>query len=75
VPSPSGGRAEAAGEGDARQWLIDNDLWDDGVGMLPEQYHRMPTSTGRTQRTLDEVRPSKRPQQVKSRGVVYGVVV
>lgn len=30
---------------DARQWLIDNDLWDDNVGMSPEQYDRMPTST------------------------------
>ncbi len=32
---PSGSRAEAA-DGDARQWLIDNDLWDGSVGMAPE---------------------------------------
>jgi hypothetical protein len=25
---------------DARQWLIDNDLWDDSIGMPPEMYDR-----------------------------------
>jgi hypothetical protein len=44
-PSPSGDCAEAAGGWDARQWLIDNDLWDDNVGMAPEMYDQQPTST------------------------------
>lgn len=43
--SPSGDCVEAADGWDARQWLIDNDLWDDKVGMSPEQYDRVPTST------------------------------
>ncbi len=30
-----GSRAEAA-DWDARQWLIDTDLWDGSVGMTPE---------------------------------------
>jgi hypothetical protein len=33
-PAP-GSRPEAAAW-DSRQWLIDNDLWDDSVGMPPE---------------------------------------
>jgi hypothetical protein len=37
-PAP-GSRAEAA-DWDARQWLIDNDLWDNSIGMLPEMYNR-----------------------------------
>ena len=37
-PAP-GSRAEAA-DWDARQWLIDNDLWDDSIGMPPEMYDR-----------------------------------
>lgn len=45
VPRSSGGRADDAVEWDARQWLIDNDLWDDNVGMPPERYDQQPTST------------------------------
>jgi hypothetical protein len=31
-----------AADWDARQWLIDNDLWDDSVGMPSEMYDRQP---------------------------------
>jgi hypothetical protein len=32
---------------DARQWLIDNDLRDDSVGLPPEMYDRQPTRAPR----------------------------
>jgi hypothetical protein len=43
-PAEDGGRPEDRG-GDIRQWLIDNDLFYDTVGMPPEQYDLQPTST------------------------------
>jgi hypothetical protein len=52
--SAPGSRAEAA-DWDARQWLIDNDLWDDSIGMPPQRYDRQPPRRAQTpmQTTID----------------------
>jgi hypothetical protein len=54
--SAPGSRAEAA-DWHARQWLIDNDLLDDTVGMTPEVYDRQPTRRAqRPMQTTIEIR-------------------
>ena len=40
APRPQLNVLRQAAAWDARQWLIDNDLWDDNVGIPPEMYDR-----------------------------------
>jgi hypothetical protein len=54
---PAPGSCAEAADWDARQWLIDNHLWDDSVATPPEMYDRQPTRRAQTpMQTTIEIR-------------------